>query len=106
MIKEERMLYSKTRVVFNGSHQSNTGMSLNDKLLIGSTTQDNLFNIILRFRTNNYVITADIMMMYRQILVRLEDRVWKRIIWRDLKIFQVNTLTYGRAGAPFWQRDV
>lgn len=73
---------------------------------MGSATQDNLFNIILRFRTYNYVITVDIMMMYRQILGKDDDKDTQRIICReepeaDFKTFKLTTHTYGTSCAPF-----
>ena len=41
----------RTRVVFDGSCRSNNGLSLNDALLVGPTIQQDLYSIVLRFRT-------------------------------------------------------
>lgn len=65
-----------------------------------------LFSIILRFRTHNYVLTADIVKMYRQVVVNHEHRDLQRIIWRpwtqdDLQYYQLNTVTYGTTSAAF-----
>ncbi|XP_071581723.1 uncharacterized protein [Temnothorax nylanderi] len=52
------------------------------------------------------VITADVAMMYRQILVAKVDRVFQRILWRKspselVKLCELNTVTYGQADAAF-----
>ena len=40
-----------TCVVFDGSCRSSNGLSLNDTLLVGPTIQQDLYSIVLRFRT-------------------------------------------------------
>ncbi|XP_076388980.1 uncharacterized protein LOC143264668 [Megachile rotundata] len=96
---------TKVRVVFDGSANSSSGVSLNDALMIGPTIQDDLFTLLLRFRTYTYVITGDIEKMYRQFLVRPEDRAYQRILWRDrsglVKTFEINVVTFGLSSAPF-----
>lgn len=97
---------TKLRVVFDASCASDSGVSLNDALMIGPTLQDDLLSILLRFRTPKFVMIADIEKMYRQILVSPVDRPLQRIIWRDstterLRTFQLNTVTYGTSCAPY-----
>jgi len=41
---------TKIRVVFDASAKTSSGVSLNDTLLVGPTIQDELFDIIIRFR--------------------------------------------------------
>ena len=65
----ENSTSTKLRVVFNASCKSSTNVSLNDALMIGPTLQGDLFSRLLEFRTFEYVFTADIPKMYRQILV-------------------------------------
>ena len=60
---------TKLRVVFDASTKSTNGYSLNDNLLVGAIIQDDLFNLLLRFRTHTHVIIADIEKMYRQFLI-------------------------------------
>jgi hypothetical protein len=60
---------TKLRVVFDGSCQSNSGLSLNDILMTGPTIQEDLISIVMRFRQYPYVITADVSKMYRQVRV-------------------------------------
>ncbi|XP_076284778.1 uncharacterized protein LOC143211196 [Lasioglossum baleicum] len=96
---------TKIRIVFDGSAKTNTNISLNDTLRIGPTLQDDIFSLLLRFRMHAYVITADIEKMYRQFLVRPEDRAFQRILWRDpnedIKTYELTTVTFGLAPAPY-----
>ncbi|XP_077258485.1 uncharacterized protein LOC143895318 [Temnothorax americanus] len=95
---------TKLRVVFDASCESSTGVSLNDALMVGSTAQQDLFSIILRFRTLAFVFSADIVKMYRQILINPKQTKLQRIFWRDhagliLRIGELLTVTYGTAAA-------
>ncbi|XP_024871088.1 uncharacterized protein LOC112454106, partial [Temnothorax curvispinosus] len=97
---------TKLRVVFNASAKTSLGTSLNDKLFAGPNKQKSLFCIVLRFRSHPFVITADIVAMFRQILVCEEDRDLQLILWRSdpsqpVQIFRMNTVTYGTACAPY-----
>jgi len=99
-------LTTKLRVVFDASAKTTSGSSLNDKLWPGPNLQRDLFGILIRFRTHQYVITADIARMFRQILIDKPDRLLQLILWRKnaeetLKIYQLNTVTYGTASAPY-----
>lgn len=97
---------SKIRVVFDGSAKATNNVSLNDILLVGPTIQEDLYNILLRFRTHHVVLIADIEKMYRQIDVHPDDRNLQHILWREnsasrLKTYSLNTVTYGTSSAPF-----
>ncbi|XP_076384451.1 uncharacterized protein LOC143263146 [Megalopta genalis] len=96
---------TKLRIVFDGSAASSTGLSLNDVLHTGPKIQDDLLYILLRFRTHQYVVTGDIEKMYRQFLIRPEDRKFQQVLWRDhndnIKTFQLNTVTFGLSAAPY-----
>ena len=101
---KESSISTKLRVVFDGSAKTSTGSSLNDNLLVGPTIQDDIVSLILKFRLHNYVITADIEKMYRQILVRSEDRKYQRVLWgeaENIKTYKLNTVTFGLASTPF-----
>ncbi|XP_061710770.1 uncharacterized protein LOC133520395 [Cydia pomonella] len=97
---------TKLRVVFNASAPTSSGVSLNKIQMVGPIVQDDLLSILLRFRQHKYIISADVEKMYRQIVVHPDDTYLQRILWRDdsskpLKIFELNTVTYGTASAPF-----
>lgn len=97
---------TKLRVVFDGSAKTSSGKSFNDIQYVGPVVQDDLFSILLRFRQHRYVVSADVEKMYRQILVKENQRHLQLILWREhnsqpIKIFQLNTVTYGTASAPY-----
>jgi len=97
---------TKLRVVFNGSQKSSSGATLNDKLHTGPKLQQDLIDVLLRWRRHAYVFTSDIEKMYRQILVHPEDRKWQCILGsetpeRSPESFQLCTVTYGPASAPY-----
>ncbi|XP_043279324.1 uncharacterized protein [Venturia canescens] len=97
---------TKLRVVFNGSWRTSTGKALNDYLNPGMNLLPALSDILLKWRKHQFVIAADIEKMYRQILVHPDDRPRQRILWRhdssqEIKEYQLNTVTYGLACAPF-----
>jgi len=97
---------TKLRVVFDASAQTTLGTSLNDKLIVGPNLQKSLIDIMLRFRIYEYVVTADVAQMFRQILVDERNRSFQRILWREtpeetVKLFELNTVTYGTSPAPY-----
>ncbi|XP_011882138.1 PREDICTED: uncharacterized protein LOC105569894, partial [Vollenhovia emeryi] len=105
-VLHESSLTTKLRVVFDGSVRTTAGISLNDTVMIGARLQDNLIDIMLRFRLHAIAITADLKKMYRQILVHEADRDYQRILWRSsvgepIREFRLNTVTYGLSCAPF-----
>lgn len=56
---------SKIRIVFNASKKTTSGKSLNDILHIGPTVQDELIDILLRFRFFKVAICSDAEKCYR-----------------------------------------
>jgi len=97
---------ARTRVVFDGGAKTSKGLSLNDILQVGATLQQDLYSIVLRFRTHQVCFTADIAKMYRQIVVHPQDRDLQRILWRysseePVQEYRLTTVTYGTSSAPF-----
>ncbi|XP_037038490.1 uncharacterized protein LOC119076010 [Bradysia coprophila] len=97
---------TKFRVVFDASAKTSSNISLNDIMSNGPMLQQDLFSIMVRFRTWLYVFSADISKMYRQILIAEEDRRWQMIVWRDdhtrkLEYYKLNTVTYGTKCASY-----
>lgn len=97
---------SKVRVVFDASARCPGGSSLNDRLLQGPKLQQDIVNILTRFRIAQFAFTADICKMYRQILILPTYRKYQHILWRSsptdqLVEYELNTVTYGMNCAPF-----
>ncbi|XP_045452957.1 uncharacterized protein LOC123662116 [Melitaea cinxia] len=97
---------TKVRVVFDASCKGSNGKSLNDDLLIGPPLQAELRHIIMRWRQYKICLVADVVKMYRQVLVNREDTPFQRILWRDspekeLQEFELLTVTFGTACAPY-----
>lgn len=74
-VLRENSLTTRLRVVFDCSAAIATKTSLNDILITGPTLQSDLICILLRFRMCNYVVSADIEKMYRQVLVRTKENI-------------------------------
>ncbi|XP_057337763.1 uncharacterized protein LOC130675883 [Microplitis mediator] len=96
---------TKVRVVYNASAKTSTGISLNDCLKVGPVVQHTSFDIILRFRTHQIVMLADIEKMYKQILLDARDAQYQLILWREtssdeLKAFIIPVVLFGIASAP------
>ncbi|OXA47089.1 LINE-1 retrotransposable element ORF2 protein [Folsomia candida] len=105
-ILKESSSTTKFRVVFDASAKTSSGVSLNDGLMVGPNIQDSLVDILSRFRLHKIAFTADIKKMYRQIRVTPEDSNLQRILWRDdppkpVKHYNLQTVTYGTASAPY-----
>lgn len=95
-------LTTKLRVVFDASAPTNTGVSLNNQLMVGPKLQDDIFDILVRLRKYAVIITADVEKMFRQVWVAEEDQDLQRILWRfnpdePIGHFKLNTITYGMA---------
>jgi hypothetical protein len=96
----------KIRVVFDGSARTSTGVSLNETLDAGPKILNDIFPILIKFRTFKYAFSADICKMYRQILIHPNDRRYQQILWRDhpakpLGVYELNTVTYGLTSSPY-----
>ncbi|XP_063931843.1 uncharacterized protein LOC135143832 [Zophobas morio] len=99
-------LSTKLRVVFKATARSSNQTSLNEHLLIGPKLQREICIILLNFRLHTYVLTANIKMMYRQILINPVQCNFQRIIWRftpeqPIQDYRLKTLTYGTSSAPY-----
>ena len=92
--------------MFDGSAKSQSGTSLNESLMVGSTTQPDLFSTLMRFRFHRVAISGDVAKMYRQVGLDTNDRDFHRILWRDnptepLQHLRMTRVTYGIASSAF-----
>ncbi|XP_055633024.1 uncharacterized protein LOC129773443 [Toxorhynchites rutilus septentrionalis] len=105
VVKEDSTT-TKVRVVFDASCPTSSGISLNDTLLSGLVIQEDLRSIILRSRTKQIMLVADVEKMFRQIYIVPEERPLQSILWRfseseEIGIYELSTITYGIKPAPF-----
>ncbi|XP_065082433.1 uncharacterized protein LOC135704851 [Ochlerotatus camptorhynchus] len=97
---------TKLRVVFDGSAPSSSGVAINDALLTGPNVQNDLFCILLNYRSYRYVFTVNAVKMFRQVGVLPPDTAYQRIVYRydrnePLTVYELSTVTYGLASSPF-----
>ncbi|XP_065075524.1 uncharacterized protein LOC135699251 [Ochlerotatus camptorhynchus] len=97
---------TKLRVVFDASCATDSGVSLNDALMVGLVVQRKLLSILIYFRLHKYAIVGDVEKMYSMINVILQDQPLLRILWREsvdepLRTYQLTTVTYGTSSAPY-----
>lgn len=101
---------TKLRVVFDASAKTANGLSLNDTLMDGPKLQDDLFDILVRFRLHPIAFSADVTKMYRQIVLAEEDRDLHRFVWRknstdEVRDFRMKAVAFGvRSSAYHAQR--
>ncbi|XP_055634184.1 uncharacterized protein LOC129774468 [Toxorhynchites rutilus septentrionalis] len=105
-VLKESSTTTKLRVVFDASCKTSNGISLNDALFVGPVIQRDLRAIILRCRTYQVMIVADIEKMFRQINIDPKDAPLQSILWRadeneNLATYELSTVTYGTKPAPF-----
>ncbi|XP_061704588.1 uncharacterized protein LOC133515953 [Cydia pomonella] len=105
IIREEKET-TKYRIVFDASAKGSNNKSLNDDLLVGPQLQEDLRNIIMRWRMRKVCYVADVEKMYRQILVTKADTNYQRLLWRnnpkeEVKDYRLLRVTFGTASAPY-----
>jgi len=82
-------------VVFDASCHTSSQKSLNDLLLVGPTLQPELYRLILQFPIHRYAITANVVKMFRKILVDKKDRRFQCVLCRKTPLDPLRTyLTY------------
>ena len=99
---------TKLRVVYDSSAKS-TGLSLNDCLYAGPKFDQNMFDLLLRFRANRVTIVADIEKAFLMVSVAKRDRDVLRFLWVDdvteqqpePLILCFTRLVFGVSSSPF-----
>lgn len=74
----------KLRVVFDCACKYE-GKSLNDRCMQGPNLLNNLFEVLLRFRSGHFAVQADIQAMYNQVRIPVYDRDALRFLWYQNK---------------------
>ena len=71
--------WTKVRIVFDCSAKMD-GVSLNDVIYAGPKLQQELFDVLIRFRRNPIALACDIKEMYLQVEIKEKDRPMFRIL--------------------------
>ena len=105
-VRKESSSTTKTRVVFDASAKSTSGVSLNDMLMVGPNIHPPLFDVLLRFRLHPVALTADVSKMYRAIELAEEDKDYHRFVWRrsqdePLVDYRMKRVTFGVSASSF-----
>lgn len=96
----------KFRVVFNASCATTTGISLNECQLVGEKLQADLAVTLMKFRSFEVAVTADVVKMFRQVEINNKHKKYQKILWRrspnePVGVYVLNRIAYGQAAAPF-----
>ena len=97
---------TKTRIVFDASAKLE-GISLNDIVHKGPKLQNDLLDVLIRFRRQPIALMCDITEMYLQIELSPEDRPYHRFLWRDLDqrktpdVYEFSRVVFGVNSSPF-----
>lgn len=78
---------TKTRVVFDGSTETSTGVPLNDTLMVGPKLQDDLFIILNQNHSQTFVLTAE--KMYNQVVVHPDDVKYQIILSPKVTVWRI-----------------
>ncbi|XP_065083387.1 uncharacterized protein LOC135705543 [Ochlerotatus camptorhynchus] len=94
----------KVRLIWDAAAKVE-GISLNDQLLKGPDLLTSLLAVLFQFREREVAISADIMEMFLQILIRAVDRSALLFLWRDspelpIKIMVTDVAIFGATCSP------
>ncbi|XP_071816656.1 uncharacterized protein [Apostichopus japonicus] len=102
---------TKVRIVYDASAKDRD-LCLNDVINNGPKLQNDLCDVLLRFRRDKVAVVCDISEMYLQIEIDEVDRPMFRFMWRDLDVqkepgtYEFNRLIFGLNVSPFIAQKV
>ncbi|XP_052806575.1 uncharacterized protein LOC128235822 [Mya arenaria] len=104
VIKSDRET-TKMRIVFDASAKYKD-LSLNNVICQCPKQQNELFDILLRFRMKAVAIMCDIQEMYLQVGLANPDRAMHRFLWRTecskpIETYEFNRVVFGVSASPF-----
>ena len=106
VIKTQEQVTTKVRPVFNASLRVNGNPSLNDASYKGPNLLNEISSLVLRFRSNKYVLLSDIKQAFLNIFLKTDqDRNRFCFFWQDdqgnLITYRYATLAFGFTMSPF-----
>lgn len=75
----------KVRPVFDPSTKATTRLSLNDKLRNGPKLEDDLAQILLKWRKSEFAVSANIEKMFRVVKVQPWHRNFQPVLYRPTR---------------------
>ncbi|XP_053406667.1 uncharacterized protein LOC123558187 [Mercenaria mercenaria] len=95
---------TKVRIVFDASAKYQN-VCLNDVVYAGPKLQNELFDVLLRFRKKPVAIVCDIAEMYLRVGILETDRRFHRFLWNSKcdppEQYEFNRLVFGVNASPF-----
>ena len=97
---------TKVRIVYDSAARYG-GVSLNDTMLPGPKLQQDVFDVLLRFRSNPVALVADLTEMFSQVTMAKQDRRYHRFLWRGLdlsrppEVYEAMRLMFGDRASPY-----
>ena len=86
VVAKEGSVSTPFRVVFNASHRTKTGESLNSVLAKGMNKLPQILHLLIRFGSKKEAVTGDVSMAYNNLKVVKEHFTYQRYLWvKDLK---------------------
>ena len=110
MVREDKET-TKVRIVYDSAARYG-GISLNDTMLPGPKLQQDIFDVLLRFRRNPVALVADLTEMFSQVIMAKKDRRYHRFLWRGLDltrppdVYEAIRLMFGDRASPYLARYV
>ena len=96
----------RIRIVFDSSARYQ-GLSLNDVLMTGPNLTNSLLGVLMRFRTDEIAVIADLQQMFYCFYVHLDHRNYLRFIWHEdndlekgLVDFRMKVHVFGNSPSP------
>ena len=93
------------KIVFDSA--ARYGGSLNDTMLPGPKLQQDIFDVLLRFRRNTLALVADLTEMFSQVIMAKKERRYHRFFWRGLDltrpldVYEEIRLMFGYRASPY-----
>ena len=97
------------RIVYDCSCKTRNGSSLNDCLLIGPPLQNDMIQILLRFRIHHIGFSSDIEKAFHRVQLHKDDRDFVRFLWLSddqdpdskFDLYRFKVVPFGASSSPF-----
>ena len=110
VVREDKQT-TKVRFVMDAAFQVGV-RCLNTEMLPGPKLQNDVMDLLLRFRRRPVALVGDIKEMFSQIRLMETDRRFHRFLWRNMEcerepdIYESTRLIFGARASPFLAQKV